>query len=411
MSESFDVIVIGGGAAGMMSAGTAAARGKKVLLLEKNAELGKKLRISGGGRCNITNATFDTRTLLARYGQADKFLFSPFTKYGITETIDFFHTQGLLTKVEAEARVFPASDKAEDVAKTLELYLAKHGVVVRKNSTVTGLITEQGKVTGVETARGTHFAKSVILATGGTSRPDTGSTGDGYAWLSAVGHTVSTPTPTLVPIALKETWVASVSGLTLPQASISVYQNNTLIIKTIGKVLFTHTGLSGPGILNLSNLIGDTLPHGEMRLKLNVTTGQNEEVILEDFKNAGLETPNRKIKNILTTFVPAGLVPVVLEAANIDEERLLNSINRNERHTLISVMRGLEVTISHLLGADKAIVANGGVALTEVDFKTMSSALYKNLFIVGDMLDIKRPSGGYSLQLCWTTGYIAGSNC
>ena len=411
MSFDFDVIIIGGGAAGMMSAGTAAARGKKVLLLEKNPELGRKLRISGGGRCNITNATFDTRTLLTRYGTADKFLFSPFSVYGVKETLDFFHKKDLLTKVEAESRVFPVSEKAEDVARTLENYIATTNVTIRKNCSVTGLMTEKGKVIGVETKQGNYFAKSVILATGGTSRPDTGSTGDGYAWLSTIGHSVTTPTPTLVPIALKEKWVASVSGLTLPKATISVYQNQTLITKTVGKVLFTHTGLSGPGILNLSNLIADTLPHGEMKLRLNVTEGQNEEVLLEAFKASCLETPNKKIKNVLPLFVPSGLVPAVLENTNLDAERLLNSITRSERHALISNMRGLEVTISHLLGSDKAIVANGGVALTEVDFKTMSSKLYKNLFIVGDMLDIKRPSGGYSLQLCWTTGYIAGSNC
>lgn len=410
MNETWDVVVIGGGPSGMMSAGTAAARGLRVLLIEKNPTLGKKLRITGGGRCNITNSTPDERTLLSRYGEADKFLFSTFSQYGVRETITFFNQQGLITKVEAENRVFPASEKAEDVALVMEKFIMDEGVSVLTNVAVKRICTEDSRVTHLETTEGDIFAKSFILATGGTSRPDTGSTGDGYSWLSNIGHKVTVPTPSLVPITIKEKWVQDISGLSLPDTNINLYQDDVLVKKASGKILFTHNGLSGPGILNLSTTIGNLLIDGEVTLKINIATEKSEEVLSEQLKDTCITHANKKIKNVLSDMIPTSLVSIVLMQNNIDGERQCNTVTRTERHQIVSTMRGLKVTVWHLLGPEKAVVASGGVALNEIDFKNMSSNLFPNLYIVGDMLDIVRPSGGYSLQLCWTTGYVAGNS-
>lgn len=410
MKDSWDVVIIGGGPAGMMAAGTAAARGLRVLLLEKNPKLGKKLRITGGGRCNITNATFDNQNLLPRYGDAKQYLFSPFSEYGVKETIEFFNHGGLETKVEAENRVFPASEKAEDVALFMEEFIQKHKVTVYSDTTVTDIKANGNKIEYLKTNQGDIYAKSFILATGGTSHPETGSTGDGYNWLIALGLEVIIPTPSLVPITTKETWVSDISGLSFSDTKINVYLDGVLLKKSVGKILFTHTGLSGPGILNLSHLIGDSLPNGIVTIKINVSNTQDEEGLSNQLRDSLITHANKKIKNILSDLTPASLVPIILQQLKMDGERQCNSITRNERHLIVSTLRGLELTASGLLGPDKAIIASGGLALEEIDFKTMSTKRYPNLYIVGDMLNINRPSGGYSLQLCWTTGYVAGKN-
>jgi hypothetical protein len=410
MMETWDVIVVGGGPAGMMSAGVAAAAGRKVLLLEKNAVLGKKLSITGGGRCNVTNDTKDVRALLTKYRDADKYLFSAFTKYSVTETLEFFHDLGLQTKVEAENRVFPLSELAEDVTKVMVDFITKSGVTIKTEVEVKSIENSANNITGVKTNKGTFVAKAYILAAGGTSRPDTGSTGDGYNWLAELGHSVQRPVPSLVPIAVKEKWVSKVAGLTLPDTNFSIYQNEKLVYKTTGKILFTHEGLSGPGILNNSANIGDTLEHGPVILKINTNSEKNEEELIAALLQGCIENPNKKIKNIVAELSITNLAPIILEQANIKEDRLCNSITRQERHLIIGAIRGIKVSVSHLLGAEKAIVARGGVNLSEIDFKTMSSKLFKNLYVIGDLLDVLRPSGGYSLQLCWTTGYLAGKN-
>lgn len=411
MNDVWDVVVIGGGPAGMISAGVAGAMGLRVLLLEKNQTLGKKLRITGGGRCNITNATFDNRTLLANYKEADKFLFSAFDQHSVKDTLDFFHQNGLLTKTEAENRVFPVSDKAEDVARVLEKNLITNGVVIRNNIVVAKINTSDNQISSIETDKGLIYAKSFILATGGTSRPETGSTGDGYKWLRETGHTVNTPTPSLVPIVIKETWVRDVAGVSIQDARIIVRQNNILVTKNTGKILFTHSGLSGPAILNLSTIIGDSLNYGTVTLEINISPEHSEETLSNTLRDLCITNVNRKIKNVLQNIIPSSFTSIILSKTNIDSDRKCNTITRNERHALITNMRSLTVTVDHLLGPDKAIVADGGVSLNEIDFRTMASRLYPNLYIVGDMLDIQRPSGGYSLQLCWTTGFLAGSAC
>jgi predicted Rossmann fold flavoprotein len=409
--DTWDLIVIGGGPAGMMSAGTAAARGLKVLLLEKNPTLGKKLRITGGGRCNLTNATFDNHALLAKFTGADKFLFSAFAQYSVVDTLSFFNNLGLNTKVEAENRVFPTSEKAEDVALTMEKFLRNYSVNVITNISVKSLVSKDKNIVCVQTNAGDFFGKSFILATGGTSRPETGSTGDGYLWLKKIGHRVIDNIPSLVPITVKETWVKDLAGLSIQDTNISIYQDDLLVTKSVGKVLFTHNGLSGPGILNLSNTIGEALVHGKVFLKINLSPLYSEEELLHILKEACINSANKKIKNVLGEIIPSSLVPIVLKISNIDTERQCNTITRQERHLLIINIRGLKLEVGKLLGSDKAIVSSGGVDLTEVDFRTMQSKLFKNLYLIGDILNVNRPSGGYSLQLCWTTGFVAGNSC
>ena len=408
METKFDVIIIGGGASGLMAAGVAAARGQKVLLLEKNSSLGKKLRITGGGRCNITNAEKDLRALLSRYGEAEPFLHSAFAAYGVKETLEHFHNLGLTTKVEAENRVFPTSEDANDVAEALIKVLQNYHVTIKTDVTVKKVLSNESEITGIRTNDGLYTATRYVLATGGTSRPETGSTGDGYAWLHELGYNIITPTPSLVPIEVRETWVENLAGLSLNDTTITLFQNGVQFSKTKGKVLFTHHGLSGPGILNLSQMIGEALNQDPVEVRINTVPNLTEEELLAFLKDLPSSEPNRKLKNSLAIILPERLVEPILKTCHLDGERLVNSVTRAERHRLTLTIRALPLNVKKLLGAEKAIIASGGLDLKEVDFKTMSTHKHKNLYVVGDLLNINRPSGGYSLQLCWTTGYLAG---
>lgn len=409
--EKWDVLVIGGGPAGMMCAGQASARGLRVLLLEKNPDVGQKLSITGGGRCNLTNATFNNRELLKKYAEAEPFLYSAFAQHSVSESLAFFQGLGLETKTEAENRVFPASDKAADVVVVLKNLIAKSGVAVRTGVAVKDILTQNKQIIGVDTTDGVIEARSIVIACGGLSHSYTGSTGDGYTWLKKLGHHLILPKPSLVPITLKNTWGGTLAGTTVNDTDISLYQEQQLLYRTTGKVLFTHDGLSGPGILNLSQKISEALAHGEVSLKLNLLPNISEEELNEHLKAATISHPNKKLKNLIETQLSEKLTSVVLAQGQVDGERTVNTLTRQERHRLIQTIRGFKVEVKGLLGQDKAIVTSGGVDLKEIDFRTMSSLFYPNLYIIGDMLNINRPSGGYSLQLCWTTGYVAGRHC
>lgn len=406
--EIWDVIVIGGGPAGMMSAGRAVERGAKVLLLEKNANLGKKLLITGGGRCNVTNAEPDVRKLLARFKESEQFLFSAFSQWGVPETLDFFHKKGMETKVEAEQRVFPLSNQAQSVWDVMVEYV--RGATVRSQSLAQGFIIEDGQVVGVKLKDGSTLrARSVILATGGTSHPETGSTGEGFSWLRDIGHTIVTPTVALVPVAARDPWVSRVAGLALPQAKIRLMQNGVKQEEARGKVLFTHVGLSGPAILNLSSSVGELLKYGEVVISLDTLPDLDYAMLNTRLQEIFKEHDKKKFKNSLSNLVPSSLAPVLVELSGIDPDKQCNAVTREERLRLVQLMKHLDLSVSGLLGENKAITTSGGIALDEVDFKTMRSRLFPNLYVVGDVLNIDRPSGGYSLQLCWTTGFVAGN--
>lgn len=410
-NNKFDVIVIGGGASGMLAAGRAAERGLRVLLLEKNRYLGEKLKITGGGRCNITNAEFDRQIMLAKYGPAKDFLFSPFAQFGVQDTFDFFTSRGLPLVVEARKRAFPQTQRALDVFLTLEKYIQTHKVVVKTSSPVFKFIKDNQEIVGVKTAGGDYFAKSFILATGGLSHPETGSTGDGMKWLTDLGHTVRPPSPTTVPLAVAEDWVKDLSGVSLSFMKISFYVDDKKVLSKTGKILFTHFGLSGPLILNLAGKVKPFLEQGIVTAKIDAfphtDLGALEKQIVKIFD----ANKNKDLKNIFDQIAPEGTdKAILLLLTDIPADLKVHSITKEQRKVIVHLLKALPLTITGLMGYDRAIVSDGGVALTEIDTKTMSSKIHPNLFITGDLLDINRQSGGFSLQLCWTTGFVAGNS-
>ncbi len=408
--KSWDVVVVGGGPAGMMAAASAGARGLNVILLEKNKTLGVKLRITGGGRCNVTNNKPVIRDMLAKYKKSDKFLFSAFSQFGVTNALDFFHSHHMSTKEENEGRVFPTSNSAQSVWEVLVGALQKTGVVVQTNAKVKK-ISKDEKVFTVALSSGLSVeANSCVIATGGMSHPETGSTGDGYQWMQALGHTIKVNDVALVPVALKDVWVKKLAGVTLPHIKLTVFQNGEKKLVETGKILFTHFGVSGPTILNMSRDIGEWSQYGQVQILLDLFVTQDHAQLKEQLQTLLVSESNKKIKNILGTLIPKALVAPVLTLASVNPDTFSHSVRSEERIKIIALLKALPLNVKGLLGADRAVVSSGGVMPEEVDFKTMQSRLVPNLFIIGDMLNIDRPSGGYSLQLCWTTGFVAGSH-
>lgn len=408
----WDVTVIGGGPAGMMAAGRAAERGHRVLLLEKNPTLGKKLLITGGGRCNVTNNKPEVRTMLAKYKKSDQFLFSAFTQFGVTETLAFFNNRGMATKEEADGRMFPVSNKAQSVWDVLMAYMKKGGVTVRTHAEVTGITFDKSAQEMIITLsnKSEIRATSCIVATGGTSHPETGSTGEGFEWLKKLGHTIIPSDVSLVPIALKDSWTKKLAGVTLKDIKLTTFQRGVKQKVYKGKLLFTHVGISGPTVLNMSRDVGELL-HDEVTIMLDLFPALDNGALKEKLQALLTEQSNKKIKNSLSPFIPSALVTPLLLLAKIDGETPNHSVRSVNRKTLVSLLKAIPLHVKGLLGKDKAVISSGGVALKEINFKTMQSRLVPQLYLIGDVLNIDRPSGGYSLQLCWTTGYVAGSSC
>lgn len=406
----WDVAVIGGGPAGMMAAGRAAETGAKVILLEKNPTLGVKLLITGGGRCNVTNAQYDVRTFLKKYKDSDKFLFSAFSQRDVKDAIEFFNTRGMATKVEAENRVFPVSNSAQSVWDVLVAYMKEGKVEIKTKAIVNGFETENGVISAVNLkGKEKIYAKKFIVATGGTSRPETGSTGEGFSWLKSLGHTIVESDSALVPVSVSDAWVKNAQGVTLKDIKLTTFQNNQKQESHKGKILFTHFGISGPTVLNMSKDIGELLKYGEVIIKLDLLPSLDHGMMNSKLQELFKVDDKKKIKNSLGSLIPSSLVDAVIEISGIDADKTNNGVSREERLKLIDVIKGMPMNVTALLGADKAVVSSGGVVLTEVDFKTMQSRIIPNLYLVGDVLNIDRPSGGYSLQLCWTTGWVAGN--
>ncbi|MES2748952.1 MAG: aminoacetone oxidase family FAD-binding enzyme [Patescibacteria group bacterium] len=408
--DIFDVVVIGGGPAGMMAAIEAGKRGKRVLLIEKNPGLGKKLLITGGGRCNVTNNKPVVREMLSQYKEAGKFLFSTFMQYGVTDTITFFAERDLSFIEENEGRLFPHTQKAESVFLVLENELKNQKVTVQTGKRVVAITKSTTEFVITLVPYSEVRAQSVIVATGGTARPETGSTGDGYVWLQKLGHTIHKGNDTLVPVAVKESWTKTLGGVSIPDASISIYCNGVKRQKATGKLLFTHVGLSGPLILNQSKLIGDVLVEGEVTIKIDLVPEIDASVVQEVLLSKFTETPNKKLKNVLSEMIKTALVIPLLNSLDIDGETPVHSVSASNRKRIGVTIKALPLTVTGLLGSDKAVATAGGVDLREINFKTMESKLVPGLYVVGDVLNINRPSGGYSLQLSWSTGAVAGRN-
>ncbi len=408
----WDVVVVGGGPAGMLAAGRASERGQKVLMLEKNAGVGKKLLITGGGRCNVTNHTPDPRALLPRYKGAEPFLYSAFSQFGVSDTIKFFKSLGLELVEEAEGRMFPVTHKARSVYEALVAYCKKHGVVVETSSAVSSIVKdrESGLIVITRADNAKIHAKSCILATGGTSRPETGSTGEGFAWLKALGLMVADNNAALVPLALYDLWAKKIAGIALKDIKLTVYQDGVKQRTEKGKLLFTHVGISGPTVLNMSRDIGELLQYGEVVVMLDLLPALDYAMLKEKLQALLIEQSNKKLKNALGQLIPAALVPAILELSGISGDTPNHSIRHEERIKLIELLKSVPMRVKGLLGKDKAVVSSGGVVPEEINFKTMESRKVPGLYIVGDMINIDRPSGGYSLQLCWTTSFVAGNS-
>lgn len=410
-NKIWDVIVIGGGASGMMAAAVASGMSKSVLIVDKNNALGEKLKITGGGRCNITNNEPDIHKMLKVYGEGAPYLYSPFSIFGVKDTFKYFESRGLPLVVQARNRVFPMTEKAVDVFNVLNKELIKNNIEIRNNCIVSNIIHNDNKIININTSQGQFYAKSFILATGGLSHPETGSTGDGYKFLQDLGHTVTAPTPDIVPIEIKEKWVKELAGVTLSFMKITFALDGKNQFSKVGKILFTHFGLSGPLILNSANKINTLLGKGNVMATIDLYPDTNNRVLEDKIIKVFDLNKNKILKTVIKEFVPEGMTFAIQKIINfVDIEKKVHSITKEDRGAIVKLLKALPITVVGLMGYDRSVVVNGGVELSEIDMKTMCSKLYENLYVTGDLLHLNRNSGGYSLQICWTTGYIAGTS-
>ena len=426
------VIVIGGGPAGMFAAYFAAKNGHKVTLLEQNEKLGKKLYITGKGRCNITNAS-DMEDLFANVCSNEKFLYSAFYSFTNDQVVEFFESYGLRTKVERGNRVFPVSDHSSDVIATLTKALKDVGVEVKLYTKVTKLMTEtyydeNGEtvladkkagtikqiITGVVLQDSTSIkADSVVLATGGISYPSTGATGDGYHFAEGLQHKIVEPTPSLVPFEVQESWVTEMQGLALKNVAITIEREGKKLYTDFGEMLFTHFGVSGPMILSASASIKPAYFKdfaNELTLKIDLKPALDREQldkrILKDFE----EAKNKQYKNSIQKLLPSKMIPIIIKLSGIDPDKQVNEITKEERAKLVDLLKGLPMTIIGLRGWNEAIITKGGVSVKQVNPSTMESKLVNGLYFAGELLDLDAMTGGYNLQIAWSTGYLAGTS-
>lgn len=401
-------LVIGGGAAGMFAAIAAAGNGHEVHVYEKNEKLGKKLFITGKGRCNITNAC-DMETLFDAVVTNSKFLYSSFYGYTNQNVIDFFEQIGVKTKVERGERVFPESDHSSDVIRALEAEMRRRGVQIHLYTEVRRVVSDEGRFSFIELADGSQIkGDACIVATGGLSYQTTGSTGDGHRFAKENGHSVTSCMPALVPMTAKEDWVPRLQGLSLRNVSAVIYDGKKRLYEEFGEMLFTHYGVSGPLMLSASSIVGKKLREKELKLVIDLKPAlsmeQLEKRVLRDFE----ENQNRQFKNAVGKLFPAKLIPVMIELSGIDEDKKVNIISREERQRFVSLIKNLPVTLTGLRGYNEAIITKGGVKVKEIDPGTMESKLVKGLYFAGEVLDLDAVTGGFNLQIAWSTGYAAG---
>lgn len=401
------IIVVGGGAAGMMAAIECARNGAEVTLYEKNERLGKKLFITGKGRCNLTNAC-DMEDLLKSVMKNHKFMYSSFQNFNNWETIGFFEELGMTTKIERGNRVFPASDHSSDVIKALENELRAQGVAVVLNQRVEKINQNQEQVIGVTLANGKKVpADAVIIATGGLSYPRTGSTGDGFTFARQLGLKVTETSPALVPLVTKEDWVTSLQGLSLRNVATVIKKENKVLFEGFGEMLFTHYGVSGPLMLSASSVILEQLKKSNLTLVIDLKPALSEEQLDERILRDFSEGKNKQFKNVLGNLLPAKLIPVVIELSGISPEKKVNEINKKERRKLLETLKMLTITITDVRGYDEAIITRGGVDVKEISPSTMETKKVKDLYFAGEVLDVDAVTGGFNLQIAWSTAMAA----
>ncbi|MFC1609054.1 NAD(P)/FAD-dependent oxidoreductase [Patescibacteria group bacterium] len=409
--EKFGIVVIGGGPAGMMAAIKASEKGARVLLLEKNATLGRKLLITGKGRCNITQADCDNGEFVDKLGKKGRFLYSALSRFSFLDTVDFFEKKGVKTKIERGGRVFPASDSSKDVLNALVSAMKENGVKIATGKKVLGFNMKDGKIESIECQDEKIFADKFILATGGKSYPVTGSTGDGYQWVREIGHQVVETYPALVPVKVKDVWVKELQGLSLRNVEINVFQDNKRAESRFGEMLFTHFGISGPIVLDVSKKIGELLRSGKVEISIDLKPALEYAKLKERLQRDFDSSPKKTFRNYLPELLPRKMVDVMLKLSEIDSEKQLCVINGNEKKKLLNLLKNLRLEVEGLLGFEHAIITTGGVDLKEVDSKKMQSRIIDNLYFTGEILDLDAPTGGYNLQICWSTGYAAGESC
>ncbi len=393
----------------MMAAGRAGERGKKVILLERKDHLGKKLLMCATGRCNVTN-TASLDVFIKAYGKGGNFLRTALETFDNEKLRSFLLSHSVETVVENKGRVFPKSQKANSILKALETYMYDHRVTIQTNSQILGLKLENNHVSGVETNHGDILGKNVLIATGGLSYPATGSTGDGYKLAASAGHTICPTYPAIIAFETEETWVKSLQGTPIKNVNISAYQSGKKIAEQFGEALFTHYGISGPCILDMSKRFVECLPNGSIQIhidfKPNYTFEKLDNVLLERIKRNG----SKAIKSCLTFFVPEKLVPILLNMCNSESQKKSSQITIPERKRILKQLKGLHLTLIHHRPIGEAIVTAGGISLNEVDAKTMESELLDGLYFAGEVLDIDGPTGGFNLQAAFSTGYLAGNS-
>ena len=405
------VLIVGGGAAGMLASIFAARNGNEVHVFEKNEKLGKKLFITGKGRCNLTNAC-DMDTLFSSVVTNDKFLYSSFYGYSNQDVMDFFESLGLQIKVERGNRVFPASDHSSDVIKVLEKEMKAQGVQIHLYQTVIQIAKKDGRFAALKLADGTMVeGDACILCTGGMSYQTTGSTGDGYRFAKALGHKVTELRPSLVPIETKEYFVPELMGLSLKNVETRILDGKKVLYQDFGEMLFTHYGVSGPLILSASAYIGKELSEKkELKLSIDLKPSLSEEQldarVLREFE----ANHNKQFKNAIGGLFPSKLIPVMIAESGIDSEKKVNVISKEERQGFVHLIKNFEMTLIRLRDYKEAIITQGGINVKEVNPSTMESKLVEGVYFAGELLDLDAVTGGFNLQIAWSTAYAAGSN-
>jgi predicted Rossmann fold flavoprotein len=407
----YDVVVVGGGPAGMIAAGTAASMGRKTILIEKNEKLGKKLFITGKGRCNVTNSA-DFDEFMKNIPKNSKFFYSAFNGFSNNDLIGLLEDLGLKIKVERGGRAFPESDKSSDVIKAFERYMNKYKVDVKLNSKVMNIRQEGDVISGVLLANGESIeCSSVIICTGGVSYPQTGSTGDGYEIARRAGHSINELMPSLVPLVAKDAFIKDLQGLSLKNVEIKAIADGQLVYEDFGEMLFTHYGLSGPIILSASFYVSDYLrKKKEIKISIDLKPALSEEEldkrIIRDFE----KNTNKQFKNSLDELFPQKMIPVVIALSGIDESKEVHQITKLERKAFVKLIKGFTITISGTRPIEEAIVTSGGINLKEISPKTMESKVVKGLYFAGEIIDLDAFTGGFNLQIAFSTGYTAGLN-
>lgn len=408
-NKIYDLIVIGGGPAGMMAAIAASKESSNILLIEKNPQVGRKLLLSGSGRCNITNAKSEIKEFTENFGKHGKFLFSALKTFSVENTIEFFNKAGVETVIEENNnyKIFPKSDKASDILEALENTMRENSVTILTGSKVSHIETSNGKIESLTIHDKKLKAKNYLISTGGLSYPATGSTGEGYSWAEKAGHHIVETRPVLTPLLIKDKWISNLMGISLSSVDISIYENSKKITSTNGDLVFTHDGVSGPGIYALSRKTKISQNHSYL-LKIDLHPNIDIKELDLKFQKILKENSKKKIKNCVEHFTTSKIALRILDSLKIDQDKTASNLNKLNRKQIINALKEFTLTIKNFADYKRAVVTAGGIQLKEIFSKTMQSKIVENLYFAGEIIDLDGPTGGYNLQLCWSTGYLAG---